>query len=334
MATLVGLAANHSHRRVTASRPPPSATTLPLSASALQRFTVLYTDEGGPRLTPLDGGPTSTLMPAGPADADRPVQVAGGVAFVSHGQAYFLAAPTPTATHPLGPADHLFAMIWPGLVGVQRGSGPGPVSAQFVPTAAASGGNSPVWQLPAGWQPLAQAGGGLLVRNATGDLRIWSLDGGKLGPLLGQSGTVIDARADEVVWRAYAGCNASAECPLHITNTSTGADRIVAPPAGHAGFVDGGALSPDGRLLAVFVTAPFTSHPRAEMVVIDLGASDITRLANSVVDVGEPVGAAKWTPDGSAVFFCGLSGQMRAYQPGDAAAVTLQVAQSYRFVVW
>ena len=332
-ATLAALVVNRPQRHPTEPSAAPHAT-LPITVSPMQRYTVLYTDQLGPRVVPLDGGPTSTLMAAGPADPQRPVEVSGGVAFLRRGVVYFLATALRAAARPLGPADHLFTMLWPGLVGVQRGSGPGTVTVQFVSTTAQSADNSPVWQLPTGYQALAQAGSGLLVQDANGQLRIWSLDGGRLGPVISRSGDVIGTSGDEVAWRSNTGCDGDAECPLHITNASTGTDRVVSPPTAHGGFLGGGALSPDGRFLAAFIAAPFVSNPTAELVVVDLGASVIKRLANSAVDVGEPVGAAVWTADGTTVFFCGLNGQMRAYQPGDTGAVTVNVPASYNFAVW
>ena len=328
---LVGLAVNSSHRQ---REKPSSAGATPTSFSAMRRYTILSTDQSAPSVVPLDGGPTSTLLPAGPPDPQRPVEVPGGVVFLRRGLAYFFATPGHGAPQPLGPADHLFGMLWPGLVGVQRGVGPAPVTVQFVTTPGIGGSNSPVWRLPAGYEALAQAGSGLLVRNGDGQLRIWSLDGGQLGPIIGQPRSVIDTRDDEVAWRASTECDNDGECPLHITDINTGVDHVVAPPASHGGFLDGGALSPDGRLLAAFVAAPFAKHPQAELVIVDVGTSVIKHLANSVVDVGEPVGAAVWTADATTVFFCGLNGQMHAYQPGDAGAVTLNVPASYSFVVW
>jgi hypothetical protein len=239
-AALVGLAVNRSHRHPTEPSPVSPAAS-PITASAMQHYTVFYTDQSGPRVIPLDGGPRSTLMPAGPADSERPLQVSGGVVFLRRGLAYFLA--TPWMPRPSRSARPITCSRCSGrdLVGVQRGLGPGPVNVQFVSTTQASGSNSPVWQLPAGYQALARAGSGLLVRNGSGQLRVWSLDGGQLGPVLADSGTVIDTRGNEVAWRANTGCDNDAECPLHITNASTGADRVVSPRTSHGGFLGGGA---------------------------------------------------------------------------------------------
>jgi hypothetical protein len=318
----LGGALNRGHRRPVES-----------GAASFRHYTMLYTGQFGPRLVPLDGSAPSTLMPRGPGDPERPLEVAGGVTFVHRGLAYFLATPVNAPPQGLVPADHLFPMLWPGLIGVQRGIGPESVSVQFVATTPAVGANSPVWQLPAGYQPVAQDGGGILLDDSSGDLRTWSIDGGRLGPILGRAASVIDTHVDEVAWRASAGCQGG-ECPLHITDAATGADRVVAPPRGFHGFLDGGAFSPDGVQLAAFVSAPPTTGPHAELVVIDVGASSINQVGNGVVQIGEPVGAAAWTPDATTVFFSGNNGPMRAYRPGDTRAFAMPVPASYSFAVW
>jgi hypothetical protein len=112
-----------------------------------------------------------------------------------------------------------------------------------------------------------------------------SLASGQLGPILGPAPTVIDTHLDTVAWRESVGRDGS-ECPLHITDATTGADRVVAPSPGHHGFLDGGAFTPDGTQLAAFVSAPPTTTPRAELVIIDVDSSIIHPIANGQVQVG------------------------------------------------
>ncbi|HEU5117788.1 MAG TPA: hypothetical protein VFT74_14270, partial [Isosphaeraceae bacterium] len=108
-------------------------------------------------------------------------------------------------------------------------------------------------------------------------------------------------------------------------------------PPGHRGFLDEGALSDDGTLLAGFVSAtdPSSGLARGQLVVIDLGTMTPTTVPGSVVRVGDPMGIAVWTPDGAQVIFCGGgAGSMFAYHPGDPGPVQLNVPCSYNFVVF
>jgi hypothetical protein len=309
---------------------PPSSSAVALAA--LRDYTLLYASQSGPRLLALDGSQPSIVMPTGPGDLERPLRVAGGVVFVHQAIAYFLATPIHGPPRALIAADHLFPAI-PGQVGVQRGLGPEPVTVQFLSIPPGTGAISPLWQLPAGYQAVAQSAGGILVDDMSGELRTLSLASGQLGPILGQAATVIDTHLDTVAWRASVGCD-SGECPLHITDATTGADRVVAPPPGHHGFFDGGAFSPDGTQLAAFVSAPPTTSPRSELVIIDVASSIIHPVTNGEIQIGEPGGAAVWTPDATTVIFSGNNGPMLAYRPADTQVLVTNVPASYSFVVW
>jgi hypothetical protein len=156
---------------------------------------------------------------------------------------------------------------------------------------------------------------------------------------VGHIRTLIDGNSAAVAWQSMDGCNSDAECPLHITDMASGKDRVVAPLPGHAGFVGGGAFSPDGRLLAAFVSArtdtgqigAVANVPEAQLVVIDDGGS-VATPSNAVVPVGEPAGAAVWSSDH--VFFGGTAGVIHAYAPGDTQAITLKIPSSYSFTIY
>jgi hypothetical protein len=150
---------------------------------------------------------------------------------------------------------------------------------------------------------------------------------------------LIDASPAAVAWQAVDGCPGNAECPLHITDMANGKDRVVAPVPGHAGFIGGGAFSPDGRLLAAFVSAgpdigrtgAVANAPEAQLVLIDEGGS-IATPSNAVVPVAEPAGAAVWSTDH--VFFGGTAGVIHTYAPGDTQAITLKIPSSYSFTIY
>ena len=332
--TLIWLAVTKGPGRSVRPGASKGSPTSELASSILRRYSVLSTDRSGPRLTRLDGISASISSVPGASGPERPVEVSGGGVFLQGGRAYFVASGNSAMPVALGLADRLFKMPWPDVVGVQHGLGPGPVSVQFVSTAGASSANSPDWRLPAGYQPLTLAGSGLLVQDEGGQLRTWSLAGGQLGPILGRASSVIDIHLDEVAWRSVTGCH-DGECPLHLTDASSGVDRLVSPPPSHVGFLDGGAFSPDGASLAAFLSVPHDRSHSAQLVLIDASVpSNISAVADSMVPVGEPAGMAAWTPDSTLVVFCGITGPMHAYLPGDARAVMLNIPASSSFVVW
>ena len=326
-----GVQTHGGSRSTTAAKVPPRPVLAPV---ALRNYSVLYTGPLGPRLVPLHGETPITLLRSGPGDPQRPLAVSGGVVFLHRGLAYFYDTAAPERFHALVPADRLFPMIWPGVVGVQRGLEPGPLSVQFVSTSEARTADSPVWQLPAGYQPIAQGGTGLFVINTIGQLRTWSLETRQLGPVLGLAASVVDTHVDQVAWRASMGC-ADGECPMHLTNASTGQDRIITPPAEHRGFFDGGAFSPDGATLAAFVIADAPNNsPGAALVLIDTANGTTTLVAHGTVPIGEPIGMAAWPPDAATVFFCGNNGTMHVYRLATRGVLTINLPASYSFAVW
>jgi hypothetical protein len=113
-------------------------------------------------------------------------------------------------------------------------------------------------------------------------------------------------------------------------------DRVVSPPPGHDGFLDEGALSPDGKSLAVFVSAPAKpSAMRSQLALVNLATMAARTVAQTAVDVLEVRGMAVWTPDGAQVLFCGGGqGPLLAYHPGDAAAIKLDLPCSISFTVF
>ncbi len=205
------------------------------------------------------------------ADASAPLQTSAGVVFRRAGWAYFLAAPFTGRPRVLVPADRLFPMLWPGVVGVARNLASGAVGVEFIDLVGGTGAGTPLGQLPAGYQPVAQ----FLAMGAGGMLRTWAAGsdhGLQLGPTLGRASSLIGTSGTTVAWLAATGCSPEGECPLHVSDTSAGTrgDRIIAPPPGHRGFLSGGALSPDGQTLAAFVAGPDTRQPEAELAIIDM----------------------------------------------------------------
>jgi hypothetical protein len=122
---------------------------------------------------------------------------------------------------------------------------------------------------------------------------------------------------------------------MHISGSpnSPGGDQTIIPPPGHLGFLPAGALSPDGKFLAGFVTAPGGRQSQAELAIIDTTTFKATVINGSPVSIGKSMPFAHWTPDGFAVFFSGGQGRMHVYEPGATQASTLDAQGSLSFSV-
>jgi hypothetical protein len=65
--------------------------------------------------------------------------------------------------------------------------------------------------------------------------------------------------------------------------------------------------------------------PQARLAVVDVNSTR-AQLVGPLLAVGEPIGSASWSADGTWLFFCGLSGPMYAQQFGPAGAVGSPIA--------
>jgi len=323
---------------------------------ALRGYAVIYVDHDVSVL-PLNGQP-ERVVPGLSTSAypDVPVRAGRSVVVASEGTAYRLTKPFHRRAQALGPADHLVPVMAPGDVGLVRGSPPGPLTVQEISVTSAAGAG-PLAQparLPAGYDAVAQVDTGVLVvqtpRSGVSGRRlaVWQpYGGGHFTRTLGHATSVIGVHGSTVAWRAERSCGSSSGSYLHLTDTTTGTDRVTGTPEGHCRYEDGGAFSPDGRLLAVFVDAPPSIGPNAQLAVIDLSADVPTQVAQSVVP--GPGWTAVWSPDGKVVLFGGVScsgppggcveeahghgGPLLAFQPGDAGAVALFIPSSSSFIV-
>jgi len=92
-------------------------------------------------------------------------------------------------------------------------------------------------------------------------------------------------------------CSAGQNCPLRITNTATVSTETVRSPL-HHGFAIGGAFSPGGKQLAVFVNRNFLGAGAVQLAMVDAGTGAL-RLAGAVrLGIGEDRVWALWLPDG------------------------------------
>jgi hypothetical protein len=323
-----------AHRTAPVAKAVPTLppTTAALPPPDLRPNKLFYADPEGSRVVPLDGTkPTVVLSSAGYPDA--PLRVAGGVAFVHARRAYFLPDSSPAQLRALGAADRLIPALGGGeLVGLVRG--PSPIVVQFVNVVGDPNPVPPPVHLELGYQPIAQVHAGIVVVGSNREIQVWQTKTSSVGAPIGNSNFAILTHDDSVAWLSGTGCNIDGECPLHFTDTTSGADHVVNPPVGHGGFLAGGAFSPDGRLFAGFVPAPPGRGPQAQLAVVDLGPSIPVLIDDSVVAVGEPIGSAVWSSDGAVVFFGGINGPLHACESGHTRATTLDVPSSYSFTVY
>lgn len=302
-----------------------------LGAGTLRSDVVVYSGPAGVRVVPVDDRRPIYLSgaPTGPAE-----QTSAGTVFVQGGTAYLLAPPYAGPPRPLLQADGLFPMLWPGVVGAERDAGPGQVEASFVDLQDGHPSHSPWWVFPAGYRPISQ----LLASGPGGAVLPWQpADGGvRFGASLGAAVSVMTSATPEVAWLSARGCAPDGECLLHVDNLNAddpGDGRVVPPPAGHAGYLPGGALSPDGQQMAAFVADP-PGHPhQAELVIIDTDRAQATVVPDSLVPLAGGWPAAGWTPDGAFVLFSGAGGSMHLYRPGSSRAFPLHQAASDSFAV-
>ncbi|MDX6392931.1 MAG: hypothetical protein QOJ73_3994 [Streptosporangiaceae bacterium] len=163
------------------------------------------------------------------------------------------------------------------------------------------------WYLPGGLS-IAVANGIVVqsddapARTHPADLAVWNPQTGQLmviGRALGAIGayTPRGAAYSLLAWMP-ANCRFPS-CPVKITNTATLASRTLRSPLRY-GFVLGGAFSPDGRQLAVFVNdSPQAGGETAELAIVST-ATGAVRLAPQVrMTVGEDADWVRWLPGGT-----------------------------------
>jgi hypothetical protein len=88
---------------------------------------------------------------------------------------------------------------------------------------------------------------------------------------------------------------ACGNCPVEITDTATMAVRSVRSPLSH-GYALGGAFSPDGSRVALFVRENYSDAVRLALVNLVTGTVRMAREPRFVLDTD--IGWARWLPDG------------------------------------
>jgi hypothetical protein len=175
--------------------------------------------------------------------------------------------------------------------------------------------------LPPGWfVPYGASMGvadGILVQSADRPDRthprsfgVWNPRSGRVRGL-GTDFQVIDAvrppgaRGSLLAW-VPATCTPGQDCLIRITSTRTLSTRTVRSPL-HHGFASGGAFSPDGARLAVFVNLTGGPSPSsAQLALADTRTGALRLVPGARVAMGEPAAWARWLPDGRHLVAGGL----------------------------
>jgi hypothetical protein len=270
------------------------------------------------------------------ADPGMPlVQVAGRLYWINQGGGYTQGAFWPTTVEELNLATGKSTDIGPGEFVFPSADGRHLYISQTDNSLAEVPVRGPARQseeltLPAGWYlpggySLAVANGSIVVQSnddqairhppqiavwdpRTGLLRV--IGKGVSAPWGSPMGAAIGAYTPPragyslLAWMP-ASCQYPLSCPIKITNTSTLASLTLRSPFPH-GFALGGAFSPDGKQLAVFVNrSPGDGGGTAELAIADTATGALRIVASAHYPVGEDIGWARWLPGGNQLIVIG-----------------------------
>ncbi len=176
-----------------------------------------------------------------------------------------------------------------------------------------SNGPTRTFAIPTGWylnaggglsNPLAVANG-IVVQSVPGQTgrtpptaAIWNPDTGaivRLGPDQGLIGayTPVGARDSLLAW-VPGSCETNPHCSLLVTNTVTRASVHIHSPLPY-GFDVGGAFSPNGETLALFIkTNSGLYNPATQLALANVRTRQLRRVPGAAGEIGESVGWARW----------------------------------------
>jgi hypothetical protein len=170
-----------------------------------------------------------------------------------------------------------------------------------------------------------------LVRASPARYELWEPGTGRVSRSFPN---VIAAGAGEIAW--VPAC--TARCAVHVLDTEGGPGRVIALPGRSQAYA--GAFSPDGRLLALLVTARFGAGGRAvanQLAVAAVASGRLTPVPGTTIGSGNGVDLGWQAGSGQLVADVGLqnSWQVAVWRPGDArlsVAVTRTPADSWPVV--
>ena len=160
-------------------------------------------------------------------------------------------------------------------------------------------------------------------------LALWNPDRGRVA-VVGRAVAVIDAftppgaRYSLLAWLP-AGCGFPGDCALRITNTATLSSTTVRSPL-PGGFAMGGAFSPGGTRLAVFLNAG--TGQTAQLALVDPVTGAVRVAPRPRLELGIDVAWARWLPDGEHLIVGAASGYL--VNAGTFSAESLVMARDNR----
>jgi hypothetical protein len=184
---------------------------------------------------------------------------------------------------------------------------------------------SPQLVVPADAVPWATVETGIVVREPSGrDERLAVIDPANGARTVVGDGEPIAASGRLVVYADTSGAR------VRVRDVVARTTRDFAPPAGSR-YTSTGALSPDGRRLALFLTRDPLAGA-VELVVIDLADGSVRIVEHSRVGDRARTAHVVWSSRGDAVFFGGRFGRLQMWRTGEASARSLPMATATAFV--
>jgi hypothetical protein len=234
-------------------------------------------------------------------------------------------APTPSSGHPISLVDEL-DLASGAVTRVAKGQAIFPSAdardlfivqsnSSLLELPVGSDGPRRTFVIPSGWylnagggiaNPIAVAHG-IVVQSSQGqtgktpptaaiwDPRTGTID--RLGPDQGLIGAYTPAGAPYSMLAWVPGsCETNPHCPLLVTNTLTRATTRVHSPLPY-GFDVGGAFSPDGEQLALFIkTNSGLYDPATQLAIANVHTGELRQVPGVAGEIGESVGWARWIP--------------------------------------
>ena len=208
-----------------------------------------------------------------------------------------------------------------------------PNAEQLVRIPLSAGGPRRVFSVPSGWyvnagdglsNPISVAGG-ILVQSArpgvsatparfglwdpaTGHIRALGRDWGLI-----DAHTAPEGHSSLLAWLPST-CDDGRGCgALEIADTATGRTLTVHSPLPY-GFDIGGAFSPGGSFLAVFVkTNSGAVNPAMQLAIVNARTGSLQLIPGVQGEIGESIGWARWLPGGTSVLAGTFSSDYRTY---------------------
>jgi hypothetical protein len=219
---------------------------------------------------------------------------------------------------------------------VHKAAGNGPVMGEYTPDGRSLHRSA---TFPRGWylsdpallgNPSPVTANGILVQSepeqigtTPSKLGLWNPSSDRVR-VLGPVWKVIDtftaphARSSLMAWlpgsceRPQAG-----SCSLRITNTGTGTSASIANPLGE-GFNWGGAFSPDGRTLAVFLSVPAGgAGPVTQLALVNVPKLSIEVVPDARINNGDALAWAVWLSGGQDLLAGAVGGRIGNGIPPD-----------------